>query len=140
MTFQSFFHDIFQFFMTLGLSVTFENFQNYPCFRVIQLKRHKLQCLPKCVSFALFNYSPLSYVVVLALTFAVTNRREIFLKFSMAFQYQQFSKFHNFPGLESEIRKFLDFQVFHDLYEPRVTAKETDPRPGRYLSHSKQDM
>ena len=43
MTFQSFFHDIFQFFMTLGLSVTFENFQNYPCFRVIQLKRHKLQ-------------------------------------------------------------------------------------------------
>ena len=87
MTFQSFFHDIFQFFMTLGLAVTFEHFQNYPCFRVIQLKRHKLQCLP-----------------------------------------------------ESQIRKFLDFQVFHDLYEPRVTAKETDPRPGRYLSHNKQDM
>ena len=39
MTFQSFFHDIFQFFMTLGLAVTFENFQNYPCFRVIQFKK-----------------------------------------------------------------------------------------------------
>ena len=77
------------FFMTLGLAVTFENFQNYPCFRVIQLKRHKLQCLPKCVSFALFNYSPLSYVVVLALTFALTNLREVFFKFSMTFQYQQ---------------------------------------------------
>ena len=37
MTFHDFFHDIFQFSMILGLAVTFENFQNYPCFRVFFL-------------------------------------------------------------------------------------------------------
>ena len=98
--------------MTLGLTVTFKKFQNYPCFRVffknlIQFKRHKLQCLPKCVSFALFDYSPPSYIVVLTLTSAITND---FPGLTI--------KFHNFPSLENEIRKFHDFQVFHDLYEP----------------------
>ena len=100
--------------MTLGLTVTFENFPNYPCFRVffnlIQFKRHKLRCLSKCVSFALFNYSPLSYIVVLALTSAVTYEFP-----------GPTIKFDNFPGLENEIRKFHDFQVFHDLCEPLVT-------------------
>ena len=64
------------------------------------------------MSFALFNYSPLSYIVVLALTSAVTNDFP-----------GPTIKFHNFPGLENEIRKFHDFQVFHvhDQYAPLVT-------------------
>ena len=55
MTFHNFFHDLLKVSMTLGLAVTFEHFQNFPCFRVLsdltQFNRHKLWCLPKYVSF-----------------------------------------------------------------------------------------
>ena len=32
--FHDYFHDLFKFSMTFGLAVTFENFQNVPCFRI----------------------------------------------------------------------------------------------------------
>ena len=46
MTFHGFFHDLFKFSKTLGLVVTFRNFQDFPCLGVFfdlkQFKRHKL--------------------------------------------------------------------------------------------------
>ena len=45
MTFYDFFHDLFTFFKTLGLAVTFKNFKDFPCLRVFlgvtQFNRHK---------------------------------------------------------------------------------------------------
>ena len=35
--FDDFFHDLFKFFKTLGLDVTFKNSQNFPCFGVFFL-------------------------------------------------------------------------------------------------------
>ena len=75
MTFHDFFHDLFKFSTTLGLTVTFESFQNFPCFSIflkLNLNRNKLWYPPKCVLFALFNYSSSSYVV-LVLSSAVTE-------------------------------------------------------------------
>ena len=125
MTFHDFFLDLFKFSITLGSAVTFENFQNFPCFRVLfdlkQFNRHKLWCPLKWVPFALFNSSSLHYVyiivsyIVLALSPAVTdlsNKTLIFHDFQ-----GPSIKFYEFPGLENEILKFPDFQVFHDLYK-----------------------
>ena len=73
--FHDFFHHLFTFSMTLCFAVTFKNVQNIPCFRVffaLNSSTDKLWCPPKCVSFALFNYSTLSYID-LALSSAVTN-------------------------------------------------------------------
>ena len=56
--------------------VTFKMFHNFPSLGVFfdlkQFNRHRLWCLPKCMPFALFNYSSLSYIV-LALSSAVTK-------------------------------------------------------------------
>ena len=111
--FHDFFHDLFKFSITLGLAVTFENFQNFPCFRVFfylkQFNRHKLWCPPKCVPFALFNYSCLHYCI-LNCPSAVTdlwNKTLIFHGFQ-----GPTIKFHDFPGLENEILKFHDFPGF----------------------------
>ena len=119
MTFHDFFHDLFKFSKTLGLAVTFKRFKNFPCFRgsldLKQFNRHKLWCPSQCVPFALVNYSSLSYIV-LALSSAVTylsNKTLIFHDFS-----RPINKFHDFPGLENEMPKFHDFQLFHDLYKP----------------------
>ena len=72
--FHDFFHDLFYFSLTLGLAVTFENFENFTCFSTFwalkQFNRTKLWYRPKCVPFALSNYSSLSYVI-LALSSAV---------------------------------------------------------------------
>ncbi len=35
--------------------------------------------------------------------------------------------FHDCPGLENEILKFHDFQVFHDLYKPWVRGNKFNP-------------
>ena len=70
------FHDLYKFSMTSGLVVTFKTFHNFPSLGVFfdlkQFNRHRLWCLPKCMPFALFNYSSLSYIV-LALSSAVTK-------------------------------------------------------------------
>ena len=70
------FHNLFKFFMKLGLVVTFKNFHNFPSLGVFfdlkQFNRHKLWCPPKCVPFTLFNYSSLP-CIVLALSSAVTK-------------------------------------------------------------------
>ena len=46
MTFHDFFHDLFKFSMTLGLVITFKNFNNFPSLGVFfdfkQFNRHKL--------------------------------------------------------------------------------------------------
>ena len=80
--------------MTLGLAVIFEIFKTLLVLAYIfyleQFNRNKLWYPPKCVPFALFNYSSLSYVI-LALSPAVTN----------------------LPN-----KTLMTFQVFHDLYEP----------------------
>ena len=107
------FHDLFKFSMKSGLVVTFKNFHSFPSLGVFfdlkQFNRHKLWCPPKCVPFALFNYSSLSYIA-LALSSAVTkqsNKTLIFLDFQ-----GPAIKFHDFPGLENEILKFRDFPGF----------------------------
>ena len=74
------FHDLFKFSKTLGVTVSFKTFTNFPCFGVFfdlkQFNGHKLWCLTKCVPFELavsvFDYSSLSHTV-LALSSAVTN-------------------------------------------------------------------
>ena len=99
--------------MKSGLVVAFINFHNFPSLGVFfdlkQFNRHKLWCPPKCVPFALFNYSSLSYIV-LALSSAVTKQSNKTLIFH-DFQGPTI-KFHDFPGLENEILKFHDFPGF----------------------------
>ena len=99
--------------MTLGLPVTFENFQNFTCFSIFfdlkQLNRNKLWYPPNCMSFTLFNYSSLS-CIILALSPAVTNLPNKTLIFH-DFQGRKI-KFHDVPGLENEILKFHDFPGF----------------------------
>ena len=120
------FHDLFKFSMKSGLVVTFKNFHNFPSLGVFfdlkQFNRHKLWCPPKRVPFALFNYSSLSYIV-LVLSSAVTKRSNKTLIFH-DFQGPTI-KFHDFPGLENEILKFHDFPGF--------------PRPVRTL-HKADEM
>ena len=69
MTFHDFFNDLFKFSKTLGLVVTFKNFQNFPSFGVFfeQFNRHKLWNPPKWVPFALFNNSTPLYLTLSSL-------------------------------------------------------------------------
>ena len=94
--FQDFFHDLFRFFKTLGLVVNFKTLQNVPYSGVFfdhkKFNRHKLWCPPECVSFALFNYSSLSYIV-LALSYAETKLTKKTLIF------HDFQGLHDCPGL-----------------------------------------
>ena len=121
--FYDFFHDLFKFSKTLGLAVTFKNFKNFPYFRVFldfkEFNRHKLRP-PKCVPFALFNHSSLSYVV-LALSPAVTNlsnRTLIFHDFQ-----RPTIKFYEFPSLKNEMLKFQDFPGFPwPFHNPKLTC------------------
>ena len=88
-------HDLFRFFKTLGLVVNFKTLQNFPYFGVFfdhkKFNRHKLWCSTECVSFALFNYSSLSYID-LALSYAETKLTKKTLIF------HDFQGLHDFPG------------------------------------------
>ena len=111
--FHDFFHDLYKFSMTLGLVVTFKNFHNFPSLGVFldlkQFNRHRHWCLPKCMPFAQFNYSSLSYIV-LALSSAITK---LFNKTLIFHDFQGPTiKFYDLPGLENEILKFHDFPGF----------------------------
>ena len=125
------FHDLFKFSMKPGLVVTFKNFHNFPSLGVFfdlkQFNRHKLWCPPKCVPFALFNYSSLSHIV-LALSSAVTKQSNKTLIFH-DFQGPTI-KFHDFPGLENEILKFHDFPGFP---RPVRTLHKTDEMAAKEL-------
>ena len=96
--------------MTLGLAVTFENFQTFTCLSIflsLNSSTETTWCPPKCVPFAPFNYSSLSYII-LALSSAATNLPNKTLIF------------HDFlePKLKTKRLHSLTFQVFHDLYKP----------------------
>ena len=111
--FHDFFDDLFQFSITCALAVFFEKFKTSLVltylFYLKQFNKNKLWYPPKCVPFALFNFSSLSYVT-LALSSAVTNlpnKTIIFHDFQ-----RPTIKFHDFPGLENEILKFHDFPGF----------------------------
>ena len=111
--FHDFFDDLFQFSITCALAVFFEKFKTslvLPYFFYLkQFNKNKLWYLPKCVPFALFNFSSLSYLT-LALSSAVTNlpnKTMIFHDFQ-----RPTIKFHDFPGLENEILQFHDFPSF----------------------------
>ena len=80
-----------------------------PCFDLKQFNKNKLWHPLKCMSFALFNYSSLSYII-LALSTAATNLPNKTLIFH-DFQGQKI-KFHDFPGLENEILESHDFPGF----------------------------
>ena len=102
-----------QVFHDLRFSCHFQKLPQFPSLGVFfdlkQFNRHRLWCLPKCMPFALFNYSSLSYTV-LALSSAVTkllNKTLIFHDFQGLT-----IKFLDFPGLENEILKFHDFPGF----------------------------
>ena len=98
------FHDLIRF------SCHFRKFSKLNMFQHIfylkQINRNKLWYPTKCVLFALFNYSTLSYVI-LALSSAVTNLPNKTLIFH-DFQGPTI-KFYDFPGHENEIIKFRDF-------------------------------
>ena len=99
--------------ITLGLAVTFENYQNFTCLHIFfdlkQFNRNKLWYPLKWVSFTLFNYSSLSYIV-LALSSVLTDLPD---KTSIFHDLQGPKiKFHDFPGLENEILKFHNFPGF----------------------------
>ena len=101
--------------MTLGWAVTFENFQNFPLFSIFFdlkqfINKNKFRYPPKCVLFALFNYSSLTYIF-LALSSTSKNFNFLWLSRTKI-------KFRDFLGLENEILRFHDFAVFPDLYEP----------------------
>ena len=81
---------------------TFENFQNSTFSIFFNLTRWYP---PNCMSFSLYNYSSLSYII-LALSSVVTNLPNNTL-ISNDFQGPKI-KFHDFPGLENEILKFHD--------------------------------
>ena len=72
-------------------------------FHITQFNRNKPCYPPKCVSFKLFNYSSLLYII-LALSSVVTNLP------NKTFKDQKL--FHDFTGLENEILKFHDFAGF----------------------------
>ena len=100
--------------LTLGLAVTFENYQNFTCLNIFfdlkQFSRNKLWYPSKWVLFALFNnYSSLSYIV-LALSPVVTNLPNKTLIFHDLQEPK--IKFHDFPDLENEILKFHNFPGF----------------------------
>ena len=94
--------------ITLGLAVTvekiFKTFLDLEYFVDLkQFNRKKLWHPQKCVTFVLFNYSSLSYII-LALSSAVTNLPN---KTLIIHDFQgPKSKFHEFPGLANEILKF----------------------------------
>ena len=126
MTFHDFSHNLFKFFITLDLVVTFKNFHNnyFPSLWVFfdfkQFNRHKVWCPPKYVPFVLFNYSSLSYIV-LALSSAGnwTTKQN--------FNFPWISRINNLNSMTFQAwkMKFLNsmtFQVFHDLYEPWLTS------------------
>ena len=126
--FEDYLLDYTSLYKTLSLVVTFENCQHFPClgvyFDLKQFNRNKLWCPPKCVPFALFNYSSLPNIV-LGLSSAVTklpNKTSIFHDFQ-----GPIIKFHDFPGLDNEILKFHDFPGFpwpvRTLWTCRKTGK-----------------
>ena len=62
MTFHDFFHDLYEFSMTLGFVIAFTHFHRFPSLGVFfdfKKFRHKLWCPPKYVPFVLFNLTPL---------------------------------------------------------------------------------
>ena len=111
--FHDFFHDLFEFSMTLSLAVSFKNFKNFPCFRVffdlnsltdINSGVNQNACRVYCLITPL--YLALSLPCHLWLL-TLQNKTLIFHDF----QGPTF-KFHDFPGLENEILTFHDFSVF----------------------------
>ena len=91
----------------LSFSIIFENFTFFSIFLALkQFNRNKLWYTPKCVPFALFNYSSFS-CVILALSSAVTNLPHK----GQNFKFPWLSRTDNeIPWLE--IRKFNDFPGF----------------------------
>ena len=81
------------------------------------LNRHHLWRPPKCMPFALFNDSSLSYIV-LALSSAGTNLSHK-LQFSMTFKDRQLNSM-TFQAWKMKFLNSMTFQVFHDLYEPSL--------------------
>ena len=85
--------NIFKYYITLDLAVTFESFQNLPCLRVFfyltQFKRHQnafvVETLPE-------------------------TRTQIFYNFP-----RLIIKFHDFPDQENKILEFYDFPGFQGL-------------------------
>ena len=72
----------------------------------------------------LFNYFSLSYISH-ASSSAVTKLPN---KTSTFHDFQETTiKSHDFPGLENEMLKFLDFPGFYDLYEPCYQQKQNIP-------------
>ena len=98
-----------------------------------QFKRKKLWCPLKCVTFVLFNYSSLSYII-LALSSAGTNLPN---KTLIIHDFQgPKSKFHEFPGLANEILKFHNSTGFpwplstslQIMKSQRKQTKQRDPK------------
>ena len=72
----------------------------------------------------LFNYSSLSYIshASPSAVSKLPNKTSTFHDFQ-----GPTIKSHDFPGLENEMLKFLDFPGFYDLYEPCYQQKQNIP-------------
>ena len=113
---QDFFHDLFRFFKTLGLVVSFKTLQNFPYFGVfLTIKSstdtnsgvHQNACRLRCL---IFN-SSLSYID-LALSYAETKLTKKTLIFHV------FQGSMTFQACKIKFLNSMTFQVFHDLYKP----------------------
>ena len=102
--------------MTLGLAVTFKNYQNFTCSKTHFLTPnsstetnsgiHQNGCRSHCLITPLYLT-----IIILALSSVVTNLPNKTLIFH-DLQGQKIIKFHDFPGLENEILKFHNFPGF----------------------------
>ena len=129
MTFCDFFHDLFKFFMTLGLAATFKSFQTFPCCKVFLTFNsstdtnsgvHKNACRSR------YLITPLCLTLPLLLSSEVS--REVANQPHKTLIFHDFQgptiKFHDLPGRKMKFLNSMTFQVFHDLHEPCSQVKK----------------
>ena len=89
-----------------------------------QFNRKKLWYPLKCVTFVLFNYSSLLYII-LALSSALTNlpNKTLILLF-ITFKDQKVNSM-NFQALQMKFLNSITLQVFQDLYQPACRSRRT---------------
>ena len=82
--------------MTLGLAVTFKNFQHFSSFKVFfyhkQFNRHKLSCSLKCVLYALYT-----------LLFSISHYPCFVINYTLTNLSNKILIFHDCPGPKNEI-------------------------------------
>ena len=118
------FDDLFKFSMTLGLAITFENFQNRPCFKVFY--RHQLLLWCPNASYSRSLITPL-YLTLSLLCHLQQLIYQTKLSFYMTFKDRQLN-FTTFQAWKLNFLNSMTFQVFHDLCEPWISWSDKPAR------------